>query len=107
MKPKIQRFGLLTLSVALFYSCGGEAPPSRSEETAPEENFYTINPAEAGNISGKVTYEGEVPPAEEIDMSRSSPSGRKSAAWPNPDRSPALITDGFEHRIVSASLQSS
>ena len=81
MKPKIQRFGLLTLSVALFYSCGGEAPPSRSEETAPEEDFYTINPAEAGNISGKVTYEGEVPPAEEIDMS-SEPECAKRHSGP-------------------------
>ena len=90
MKQKIQRFGLLALSVALFYSCGGEAPPSSSEETAPEEDFYTINPAEAGNISGKVTYEGEVPPAEEIDMSAEPECAKKHSG---PILSQRLLVD--------------
>lgn len=91
MKQKIQRFGLLTLSVALFYSCGGEAPPSSSKEAAPEGDFYTINPAEAATISGKVVYQGEVPPAEEIDMS-SEPECAKVHSGPVLSR--RLLVDG-------------
>ena len=69
MKQKIQRFGLPVLSLALLCSCGGDAPPSSGQEAAAEEDFYTVDPAQAATISGKVVYKGEVPPAEEIDMS--------------------------------------
>ncbi len=70
MKQNIQRFGLPVLSLALLCSCGGDAPSSSREKAAAEGDFYTVDPAQAATISGKVVYKGEVPPAEEIDMSR-------------------------------------
>jgi len=69
MKREIQRFGLPVLSLALLCSCEGDAPPSSGQEAAAEEDFYTVDPAQAATISGKVVFKGEVPPAEEIDMS--------------------------------------
>ena len=68
MKQKIQRFGPPILSFVLLCACGSNTPPSSSDDAAPEEDFYTVHPAQAGNISGKVIYEGEAPPAQEIDM---------------------------------------
>ena len=69
MKQNIQRFGLPVLSLALLCSCGGDAPSSSSEKAAAEGDFYTVDPAQAATISGKVVYKSEVPPAGEIDMS--------------------------------------
>ncbi len=69
MKRKIQRLALPILSFALLCSCASNTTPSSSEEAELEEDFYTISPAQAGNISGTVIYEGEVPPSQKIDMS--------------------------------------
>ncbi len=64
MKQNIQRFGLPVLSLALLCSCGGDAPPSSGQEAAAEEDFYSVDPAQAATISGKVGYKGEVLAAE-------------------------------------------
>ena len=69
MKQNIQRFGLPVLALALLCSCGGDAPPSSGQEAAAGEDFYSVDPAQAATISGKVGYKGEVLAAEEIDMS--------------------------------------
>ena len=81
MKQKIHRFGLPVLSLALLCSCGGDAPPSSGQEAAAEEDFYSVDPAQAATISGKVGYEGEVLPAKEIDMS-SAPECAKVHSGP-------------------------
>ena len=53
MKQNIQRFGLPVLALALLCSCGGDAPPSSGQEAAAEEDFYSVDPAQAATISGK------------------------------------------------------
>ena len=101
------KFGLLVLYLPLLLSCSGEAPQSKSGEPPAEEGTFTIDPARAATITGKVTYEGEVPPAEEVDMSSepecakvhsgSVPSGRLLVDENGVD---GLMRGADEHRPI-------
>ena len=101
MNLKIQWFALPILSFALLGSCASDTGPSPAPEAEPEGNFYTIDPAQAGKLSGRVLYEGEVPPADEIDMSSEPECAR---VHPGPVFSERLVVDdsgGLAHAFLS------
>ncbi len=72
----------LLTSLFLFVSgCNGNAPrPSGSQTAKTESKLPPIDPATTATVSGVVTFEGSVPPSEQIDMS-ADPACKGDTTW--------------------------
>ena len=81
MAPKVRVSTLLLLCAAvvsaLVAGCGGSPPPPPAAKPG-----KPVDPATAGSISGRVTFKGEVPPAEVLRMG--SDQACVQGAGPNP-----------------------
>ncbi len=49
--------------------CSGPQRPRRAAETAAAPAYFKVDPATAGSIQGKVTFDGTIPPHKRVDMS--------------------------------------
>lgn len=93
---KLRLFGLVAAgALVLSVGCGGGGEEAASEpaaeETAAVETF-TVDPATAASVSGKVSFEGEAPRAVRINMS-AEPDCHDLHSEP-PTASPVDVTDG-------------
>ena len=59
---------LLAISLAVLVGCGGGGDSDSMMEAAPAATMTTVDPATAGAINGKITLDGDAPPADAIQM---------------------------------------
>lgn len=72
MSPSFRhiRFAAIVLSTVALVACGGGGNRTESSEAPPAAPVANpIDPATAGNVTGKITFEGAPPPREPIRMS--------------------------------------
>ncbi len=71
---------LLTMSLVFFSACNNAPSPPANAAVKPAANLPPIDPATTASISGVVTFEGSVPPPEQIDMS-ADPACKGDTTW--------------------------
>lgn len=60
---------LLALGCCWMAACSRQAPPSAEKTaSAPPPQYFQVDPATAGKVSGQVRFTGKVPPAKRISM---------------------------------------
>ena len=82
----------LVPAVAMAFACGGDtggdAPPAGGD-AAPSADAITVDPATAGTIVGTVSFDGQPPEGEPIDMSEEPTCAEKHEGQPM--RMPAVV----------------
>ena len=55
-------------AVAMLAGCGAKTPPPAEKPKAAPVEYFHVDPATAGTVSGSVTFSGHKPPRKPIDM---------------------------------------
>jgi hypothetical protein len=73
-------------AVALAFACGGdtggEAGGAEGGAATPAADAISVDPATAGSVSGTITFDGQVPAGEAIDMAQEPTCAEKHATQP-------------------------
>lgn len=80
---------LLVPIVAVTFACGGGGDGGDTETDQPAEDVITVDAATAGTITGMVSFDGEAPEGEPIDMSEEPTCAEKHEGQPM--RMPAVV----------------
>ena len=59
---------LLVLGCCWIAACSRQAPPAAEKAAAPPLQYFRVDPATAGKVSGQVRFTGKIPPPKRISM---------------------------------------
>lgn len=99
MKTSIDRAILIAAALAFTLTAAG---CSGRKEGSPDaaRNYFKVDPATAGSISGKVVFEGAIPPAGRVDMD-GDPQCARLHSTPVLDEAVAAKGDGRNNYLAN------
>lgn len=93
MRGLTQEF-LIAIPALLLLSCGGGQPPAKPVEQAAPVQYFHVDSATAGSITGKVTFRGAKPTPKIISMESDAGCQAANAGHPVADPSLTVAKNG-------------